>query len=479
MKPITVVETIVSKINKTNPQKKELLIICIMNTEQENTIFALASARGKAGISVIRISGSRAFESLVKLSGVKNISLRKAVLTKIVSRETKEKIDEVISIAFKAPNSFTGENVIELHCHGSEAVLDALFEELLSFGLRPAEPGEFTKRAFNNNRLDLIQAEGLADLIDARTRSQRQQALQQMGGDLSRQVTVWRGLLLSVQARVEAEIDFPDEEDVSGNFAQQVLPDLSSLIETLNQQVRLSVGGQKVRDGLVIALIGEVNTGKSTLLNVLAGEDRVIVSDQPGTTRDIVEVQLQIGGFLVSVADTAGLREAKDSIEKEGIRRAQNLAASADIRLFLFDGTRCQHGLGVDVLKYKKPGDLVVYNKLDLSDFSARDLKGLIVSAKTGEGVSKLLAAIKSRIIDILSVSETPGLTRSRHVQTVTAALGFLIKAKEQLTTQRACQPELVAEDLRAAGRRLGLLLGEVHSEQVLDEIFSGFCIGK
>ncbi|MBL4616317.1 MAG: tRNA uridine-5-carboxymethylaminomethyl(34) synthesis GTPase MnmE [Robiginitomaculum sp.] len=450
-----------------------------MNTEQENTIFALASARGRSGISVIRISGNRAFDVLTTLSNIKQISPRKAVLTNIVSRETKEKIDEVISLAFKAPNSFTGENVIELHCHGSVAVLDALFEELLSFGLRPAEPGEFTKRAFNNNRLDLIQAEGLADLIDARTRSQRQQALQQMSGNLSQQISVWRGLLLSVQARVEAEIDFPDEEDVSGNFAQQVLPDLTSLIKNLQQQLQFSASKQKIRDGLVIALIGGVNSGKSTLLNTLAGEDRVIVSDQPGTTRDIVEVQLQIGGYMVSLADTAGLRESKNIIEKEGIRRAQTLAETADIRVFLFDGAQHHEGLAADVLKYKNPGDLVVYNKVDLSGFSVKSPDGLIVSAKTGEGISGLFAAIKSRVIDILSVSETPGLTRSRHVQTVTSALVSLVAAKEQLENQDGSRPELVAEGLREAGRHLGLLLGDIHSEQVLDEIFSGFCIGK
>jgi len=450
-----------------------------MNIEQENTIFALASARGRSGISIVRISGGRAFDTLIELSNIKQISPRKAVLTNIVSRETKEKIDEVISIAFKAPNSFTGENVIELHCHGSVAVLDVLFEELLSFGLRAAEPGEFTRRAFNNNRLDLMQAEGLADLIDARTRSQRQQALQQMGGNLSQQVNIWRKLLLSVQARVEAEIDFPDEEDVSGNFTQQVLPNLKSLIKKLQEQLQTSVIRQKIRDGLVIALIGGVNSGKSTLLNTLAGEDRVIVSDQPGTTRDVVEVQLQIGGYMVSVADTAGLRETKNAIEKEGIRRTHRLAEKADIKIFLIDGTQCYDSLGLGVLKYKNSKDLVVYNKADLSEFIKKPTDGLIISAKTGRGIPELFAAIKSRIIDILSVSETPGLTRSRHVQTVTSALSSLTTVKEQLLAEETCQPELVAEGLREAGRHLGLLLGDVHSEQVLDEIFSGFCIGK
>ncbi len=444
-----------------------------MTDRRNKTIFALASARGAAGIFVVRISGKKAKQTAEKLLKNKKLTDKQVLVQNLICPRDQSKIDHAVVLYFAGPKSFTGEDVVELHCHGSSAVLDRLSGVLLDLGICPAEPGEFTRRAFENGQMDLAQAEGLADLIDARTDGQRQQALQQMGGGLREHVLKWRDLLLSILARLEAEIDFPDEEDVTGALAEQVLPNIKQLQSLLKTQLMAAKRGQSVRDGFLVALIGPVNAGKSTLLNVLAGQERAIVSDRPGTTRDVIEVQLQIGGFLVTLADTAGLRRATDEIEQEGIKRAQKLANQADLRLFLTE-------IGEEFPKTEieipaKANDLWIQTKADLYPKRTALAGSLVISAKTGLGIQSLLEHLETKITKQLSSSETPALTRARHVSAVSQAIDALTLAEQQISIM----PELAAEHLRETAQNLAGLLGEVHSEQILDEIFRGFCIGK
>jgi len=441
-----------------------------MATIENDTIFALASARGVAGVSVIRISGEKALQATKKLLKNKEITKRTAMLKTLFCPNTKQVLDQVILLYFAKPHSFTGEDVVELHCHGSVAVIEAIFTSLLALRLRPAEPGEFSRRAFANGQMDLVQTEGLADLINAKTDGQRQQALQQMGGVLSEHIAKWRSLLLAAIARVEAEIDFPDEEDVTGVLLEQVKPGLAQLQQLLELQITDASRGQTIRDGFLVAIIGPVNAGKSTLLNALAGEDRAIVSELPGTTRDVIEVTLPIGGFLVTVADTAGLRKTDDKIEIEGIGRAKKTAQKADLRLFLSESDT-----GVVEPNLVQSGDIFVRTKTDIGPKKRLKQNELEISAKTGAGMEPLLQAIENRVMRVLSATELPVLTRARHVQAVQGALDSLSKAEKELGNM----PELAAEHLRGASQSLSQLVGEVHTEQVLGEIFSGFCIGK
>ncbi len=453
-----------------------------MHKQETETIFALSSARGSAGIAVLRLSGAQALSAAKKLSGGKKLISRTAHLRWLTDPKTHEKLDQALVLYFAKPNSFTGEDVVELHCHGSLAVLDAVSNCLLELGLRPAEPGEFTRRAFDNNRLDLLEAEGLADLIDARTSAQHQQALGQMGGELSQQVETWRSLLLAALARIEAEIDFPDEEDVSGSLVAQTEPELEKLQCLLEANLQQADRGAKIRDGYLIALLGPVNAGKSTLLNALAGEERAIVSEEPGTTRDIVEVELQMGGFLVTIADSAGLRPSTNKIEVEGMRRAKKLAGRADLRLFLTDSSKPNDTAEPELATLAQDGDLFLRTKADLQQKPIqKDEKTaeFNISAKTGAGLNTVLTHIEQKIVQTLAQSEAPVLTRARHVNAVKQAALTVQAARKELARTKGATPELVAEHLRAASQSLQLLVGLVHSEQILDEIFSGFCIGK
>jgi tRNA modification GTPase len=445
----------------------------LMPETQNDTIFALASARGSAGISVLRMSGPKAKKIAQKLNKNKELNDKQIHLQKLESPKDQRQIDQALVLFFAGPRSFTGEDVVEFHCHGSPAVLDILSDELLALGARGAEPGEFTRRAFENGQMDLVQAEGLADLIDAETKAQQQQAIGQLGGNLSQQIDHWRSLLLAILARVEAEIDFPDEEDVTGSLALAVQPNMQELRGLLQEQLADADRGKQVRSGFLIALVGSVNTGKSTLLNALAGEERAIVSELPGTTRDVIEVQMQIGGFKVSIADTAGLRDTAEPIEKEGVRRTRTTAEKADMRLFLQEFGKTPDETSI----LPKTGDLTLETKIDLHPHAKPTQTGnrLSLSAQTGVGLDTLLQALETRIVTKLSVTETPGLTRARHVRAVTEADRALHLAEQQLNVL----PELAAEHLREAARQLASLLGEVHTEQVLGEIFAGFCIGK
>jgi tRNA modification GTPase len=364
-----------------------------------------------------------------------------------------------------------------LHVHGGPAVIAAVIGACLSQpGVRVAEPGEYTRRAFENGKLDLAEAEGLADLVDAETEGQRRQALRQRRGALSSVYEGWRGRLIEAAALIEAEIDFPDE-DLPGALAQRAGPILQTLAADMASHLDDAHRGERIRDGFRIAIIGPPNAGKSSLLNALAQRQAAIVSDLPGTTRDVVETRQVMAGFPVWIADTAGLREAADAIEAEGIRRALERAEEADLRLGLVEaGAELPRSLREAL----QPGDVVVRSKLDLSRLGRRpvtpEVAGEVwVSALTGEGMVELAALLSDRVREALGREEAPVLTRARHRRLVEEARGALLRAIPALD-QGA---ELAAEDVRVAADQIGRLTGRIDVEDLLDEIFSSFCIGK
>lgn len=381
-------------------------------------------------------------------------------------------MDRGLVLWFPGPGSFTGEDSAEFHVHGGPAVIDAVLSALDEAGAHPAEAGEFTRRAFENEKIDLTEAEGLADLIDAETEGQRVQALSQMSGSLRRLYDGWRDALITAMASIEGEIDFPDEADVPDALSHAAYEPLSELIGSMFEHLDDGRRGERIRTGFSIVLIGAPNAGKSSLLNCLARRDAAIVTDIPGTTRDIVEVQLTLGGFPVVISDTAGLREAVDAIEAEGVRRALDRAEHADLRIGVADA-RSDEEL-VDLEGRLTDGDLLVLNKLDLGSVSERD-GAYRLSAKSGDGVEALEARIEQIVRDRLSAREMPALSRVRHRRAVETALEALSRCRNQL----ADAPELAGEDARLAVRALESLTGRVDVEDILDRVFSQFCIGK
>ena len=368
---------------------------------------------------------------------------------------------------FPAPKSFTGEDVAELHLHGGPAVIEAALAACLAVsGVRLARPGEFTRRAFENGKLDLTEAEGLADLIDAETEGQRLQALRQMEGALGQLYEGWRTRLIEAMALLEAAIDFPDE-DLPDDLANRVGPLIASLQAELDAHLAEGWRGERVRDGFRIAILGPPNAGKSSLLNALARREAAIVSDIPGTTRDVVEVRLVLGGFPVWLADTAGLREAADQIEAEGVRRALERAEQADLRLGLVEASADPDPA---LLATLRPDDILIRSKADLG---AGD--GLEISAKTGAGISALEALLTERVQAVLNAQEIPALTRARHRRLLMDAALALAGAQCSLIAG----PEYTAEDLRRAADALGRITGRIDVEDLLDSVFSSFCIGK
>jgi tRNA modification GTPase len=334
-----------------------------------------------------------------------------------------------------------------------------------------AEAGEFTRRAFENGKLDLTEAEGLADLIDAETEAQRRQALRQMEGALGQLYGSWRGRLIRVLAYAEAEIDFADEE-LPGDLLRRLGPDIEVLASEIQSHLDDGRRGERLRDGVEVAIVGPPNVGKSSLLNRLAGRDAAIVSEEAGTTRDVLEVRLDLGGVPVTLADTAGLREAEGAIEKEGIRRGLAKALSADLRLVMVAAKR---GGGVEGdFEMAQPGDLRIANKIDVGG----GVEGALpVSVLTGEGLDGLLAMLTERVTNLFGVSENPVITRARHREGLEACLQDLARALAGLREDRS--GELVAEDLRLAARSLGRITGRVDVEDLLDVVFRDFCIGK
>lgn len=451
-------------------------------TASPDTIFALSSAPGKAGIAVIRVSGGGAFLSLSRLTQPTPLPpFRQAALRTLRNPDSGAPLDRALVLRFPAPGSFTGEECVEYHLHGSIAVVQGILDALSAMeGHRMAQPGEFTRRAFDNGKMDLTEAEAIADLIDAETEAQRQQALMQMGGALSRLYEGWSDRLTRCLAHVEAVIDFPDE-DVPDEDALRIRPDITVLAGEMERHLNDNRRGERLREGISVAVIGAPNAGKSSLVNLLAQREVAIVSPMAGTTRDIIDVPLNIGGFPVILSDTAGLRPEQlsthghDLIESEGIRRAKLRAESADIRVLVFDGSVPE--LSGETLVLFNTNALVIINKCDLfhvkPDFDPV-LHPIFVSTVTGEGVDNLLAELEKRIRGFIpDRSDTPFLTRQRHREAASAALGLLQHALSQT------RPELMAESLRAALNTLGRITGRVDAEDLLDVIFRDFCIGK
>ncbi|HEU4839534.1 MAG TPA: tRNA uridine-5-carboxymethylaminomethyl(34) synthesis GTPase MnmE [Micavibrio sp.] len=443
------------------------------------TIFALSSARGKAGVAVVRVSGPAAMASFKKLANLEAAPApRQTLLRAIADPRDHSMIDRALIVPFKAPASFTGEDVVEYHLHGSPAVVDGLLSALSSFeNHRMAEPGEFTRRAFENGKLDLTEAEAVADLINAETQLQKQQALLQMNGALSSLYEGWRARLIRTMAYIEAVIDFPDE-DVPDSETRKVLPELAALTKEIESHLNDNRRGERLRDGIHIAIVGAPNAGKSSLLNLLARRDVAIVSPVAGTTRDVIEAHLDLGGYPVILADTAGLRPEEisedgghGSIESEGIRRALERAQNADLRLLVFDGT--EKTLNPHTEKLRNEYSLVVYTKKDAAGFRAGK-DGISLSSTTGDGLDSVLAALTDKIKSLYALTrETPSLTRARHRDALADCVACLQKA------QNAQAPELMAEDIRVAARSLGRITGRVDVEDLLDVIFRDFCIGK
>lgn len=429
-----------------------------------DTIFATATARGKAGLAAIRISGPRAWAA-AEVLGPPLPPARTAALRRLAT-PAGEALDQAVILLFAAGASFTGEAMAELHLHGSPATVAAVLRTLGAMaGLRPAEPGEFTRRALENERLDLPQVEGLADLIEAETEAQRRQALRVLSGALGAKAEGWRAKLIRAAALLEASIDFADE-DVPADVTPEVLALLDALLGELRAEAEGAKAAERIRDGFEVAIVGAPNAGKSTLLNALAGREAAITSEVAGTTRDVIEVRMDLAGLPVTILDTAGLRETSDRVEVIGVERARARARAADLRIFLLGGEGASLGL------VPEPGDIEVQGKADLGAPES----GLGVSGRTGLGVAELVARITSALEPRAARAVTA--TRERHRQAILAAIGAMESAANEVRSGSG-QAEIAAEELRAALRALDALVGRVDVEHLLDEIFAAFCIGK
>ncbi len=427
-----------------------------------DTIFALASAQGKAGVAVIRLSGPHAHSAAASLTG-SPLPFRGMRVRSLYATDG-ARLDDGLVLTFQAPASFTGEDVAELQIHGSTASVNAVMRCLSDMdGLRLAEPGEFTRRALENGKMDLTQVEGLADLIDAETEAQRKQAQTILAGDLGALAERWRRDLIRAASLLEAVIDFADED-----VPTDVTPEVKSLVTRVMADLQREADGvkiaERIRTGFEVAIVGLPNAGKSTLLNALAGREAAITSEYAGTTRDVIEVRMDLAGLPVTLLDTAGLRETEDHVESLGIELARKRADSAELRVFLTDDPK---DLGVQMMN----GDIQVLPKSDLRDPSEGGISG-----KTGQGIDQLI----SQISDVLSTRTTSSgiATRERHRVA-------LIKSRESLSSAMAVLEsgpdlyDIAAEELRTAIRALETLVGRIGVEDLLDEIFSSFCLGK
>ncbi|MEQ8604943.1 MAG: tRNA uridine-5-carboxymethylaminomethyl(34) synthesis GTPase MnmE [Marivibrio sp.] len=448
------------------------------------TIYALASGGAKAGIAVIRLSGPSAGEVVRALTpGAPFPAPRRAVRRVFRHPQSGRALDDGLALWFPGPRSYTGEDAAELHIHGGRAVRAALLDALAALpGCRLAEPGEFTRRAFLNDRLDLSQAEGVVDLIEAETEAQRRQALRQAEGALGRRCAAWAERLMRLAAHAEAWIDFPDE-DLPAESRDRNEFEMQQLEAELTQEIEGSVRSERLRDGVRVAIVGPPNAGKSSVLNRLAGREAAIVHARAGTTRDVVEVGLDLAGVPVVAADTAGLREAADEIEAEGVRRARAAAAAADVVVCVAAVTDpAAPALWTDArAAYPEAAVLLVANKSDLltQDAAASGIGGaagepvLFVSAQTGAGIEVLVDRLAAAAAEAAGAGEEAGLTRARHREAAAECLAALRRAR------RAPSPDLEAEDLRLALRAIGRITGKVDVEDLLDVVFRDFCIGK
>lgn len=433
------------------------------------TVYAPATPPGRLALGILRLSGAAVPLVAERLAG-RVPEPRRATLALLRDPASGAVLDQALLLYFPGPASSTGEDVLEIQHHGGAAVLRSLMEALAAMPeLRPAEPGEFTRRAFLAGRLDLTAAEGLADLIDATSAAQARAALRQMDGALGRRYADWRERLMRALALLEAEIDFAAEEEVPESLWNAVEADLEALAAELRSHLDDGGRGERLRTGLAIAVIGAPNVGKSSLVNAIARREVAIVTPFPGTTRDVIEVALDLDGLPVTLLDTAGLRESEDPIEREGIARARARAASADIRLLVVDDPESLPAEDAD------PSTLRVLNKLDL--YGHDRPAGLIgISATTGEGLDRLLAALTARACALLPGRDEVLLTRARHRTALYDALSALERA---LALGGAADLGLLAEEIRLAARALGRITGAFGVEDILDRVFSEFCIGK
>ena len=442
------------------------------------TIYALSSGPGISGIAVIRVSGSKTKDILSLITNGKLPKARVATLKKIINPNTGELIDEGILIWFKGPSSYTGEDMAEMHVHGSKAVIQEIQNVLAEFNeCRLADPGEFTKLAFQNNKINLLKAESVGDLIAAETELQRKQALRIMSGDSSKKFNTWRDDLIKILADIEAKIDFPDEE-IPSDISKEIKLKGEKIKNEIKKTLDDNKVGEIIREGFKIAIIGPPNVGKSSLLNYLSKREAAIVSEKAGTTRDVIEVHLDIDGIPVIVSDTAGIRDSSDDIEARGVKLAMNRAEEADLNIVLLDPKNLDFkGFFNDNLAVKS---LIVLNKSDLGTEDTRiadkKINPIVMSIKYDQNVNKLIDAIKLKIKDQFLKTNDILITRTRHREHLKECykhLGIFLEKKDNNEYDKA------AEDLRLSIRHLGTIVGRVDVEEVLGSIFENFCIGK
>ncbi len=442
------------------------------------TIFALSSGPGVSGVAVIRISGKEAGEVIKKLTGRELPTPRMAALRKINNINTSELIDEGVILWFPGPNSYTGENMAEIHVHGSRAVISQIHLSISNIkNCRIAEPGEFTKLAFQNGKLSLLKAESIADLISSETEIQRRQAIKIMQGTSSKKFNELRERLLKILASVEAKIDFP-EEDLPKNIDEKLNKDTREIIKILEKILNDQKVGEIIREGFKIAIVGPPNVGKSSLLNLLASRDVAIVSEIAGTTRDVIESHLNINGYPVIVSDTAGIRDSKNEIEKKGIKLALKRAEEADLRLVLIEPKNLNFtGFLKDLFD---ENSILLINKIDLEKFQINDqikkLEPILISIKNNENIDKLIFKIKEKLKNKFTSNNDILITRTRHRYNLNQCLDHL---KDFVEKKNAQEYDKAAEDLRMATRHLGKITGKVDVEEILGSVFNDFCIGK
>ncbi|MBV2146627.1 MAG: tRNA uridine-5-carboxymethylaminomethyl(34) synthesis GTPase MnmE [Wolbachia endosymbiont of Pissodes strobi] len=441
-------------------------------TNTNETIFALSTVLGKSGVAVIRISGNYALKALNHFHIKKEIKPRFATLVDLYD-DSNQLIDNGIIIYFPAPNSFTGENVIELQVHGSKAVIKIILEELSKIFVM-AKPGEFSLRAFLNSKFDLTQIEGIADLIDAETKMQAKQAIKQISGELERLYSNWRQRLITIQSKIEAYIDFPEDIWAEKSELKKINNEVQSLVQLIQEHLNDNRQGERLREGLHIVITGEPNVGKSTLFNFLAKRDIAIVSEYAGTTRDVLEAHIDIGGYPIILSDTAGIRESSDPIESEGISRAKKRSFEADLRIELFPFEQ-RYNINCNVVN---SDTIYVLSKADdaINDRNILigDVDFLPISILKGIGTNKLISLIKKKAEEKFGHDrDTPVITRQRH-------RSHMQKALEHLQRFNIDNPiELISEDLRLAAFELGAVIGIINVEEILSSVFSNFCVGK
>jgi tRNA modification GTPase len=454
---------------------------------EDTTIVAPATPGGTGAISVVRLSGPDAFRVAGRLTGLSPSDAPPRALRRCSVRNASgEILDTALAAFFPDPHSFTGEDVVEIHLHGNPVVVETVVRAACAAGAVPAEPGEFSRRAFHRGKMDLTQAEGLCDLIAARTEEAARSALRQMRGGIREEIVPLRERLLSLLTLQEAAIDFAEEDDVPAITSRQLLERVSEIMVQLRELLRSYEAGRRFRDGATVVIAGVANVGKSRLLNRLAGEERAIVTETPGTTRDYLHADVPIGGVPVTLIDTAGLRETADPVEREGVRRSRVIVASADLVLFVLDGSRAASA--ADRSAYEEVASLphlVLLNKSDLaaaeegSGFGGAGKRGAVrLSAKTGEGIGDLVAAVAREVAPAEgAIRAQAPLTRARQRLAVERALSALSRAS--VAAEEGLPLEFPAADVREAAGALAELLGEVAPEEVLDAIFGAFCVGK